>query len=109
MLPESPRHLLLEVQRRFGEVPRSYLDGRAFMTAIAEPLVREQFNDVKVYTFTNPLTFPDWKPLMDYWSATELYLPSIETRMAEDFRTLFLRQPSFTITKHVMGILAEKQ
>jgi hypothetical protein len=47
--------------------------------------------------------------LMDYWSATELYSPSIEAEIAEYFRALFVREPSFTITKHVMGILAEKR
>jgi ubiquinone/menaquinone biosynthesis C-methylase UbiE len=100
---------LLDIQRRVGEVPRSYTDGRAFMVAVAEPLLREQFRNVKAYTFINPLTFPDWKSLMDYWSATELYSPSIEAKIGEEFKAVFIRKQPFTITKHVMGILAEKR
>ncbi|MFZ3074397.1 MAG: class I SAM-dependent methyltransferase [Minisyncoccales bacterium] len=80
------------------------------------PLIRQNFNDVKVDIFKNKISFPSAQSFMDYYSATLLFKEGVPdqrknevlSRMRIRIEEIVTLEGSFAVSKEVIGISARK-
>jgi ubiquinone/menaquinone biosynthesis C-methylase UbiE len=91
-----------------GERPPAESKVAAFMEETGQQLSREFFDQVKVFTFQNPLRFDSPDALYAYWSSYNLYNENLDRDFKIAVAKHFQSQPVFETVKRVIGIRAVK-
>lgn len=96
---------LLELHSRIGKLPEMH---KGFFENFAIPFLKDNFKNVKVFKFRNPVKFPDVESLTEYWLSYSIG----DKNKIEEFRNVakeeFKYGKKFTTVKEVIGILAFK-
>lgn len=94
---------LLDLHSKIGELPRMH---KGFFENFAIPFVKENFGNVRVFKFKNPVTFPDVNSLVEYWLSYSIG----DKNKADQFKMIaknaYKGGKKFTTVKEVIGILA---
>lgn len=96
---------LLELHSKIEGLPEMH---KGFFENFAIPFLKDNFKNVKVSKFENPITFPDINSLVEYWLSYSIG----DKNKLEQFKSVaeneFKNNKKFTTVKEVIGILAFK-
>lgn len=95
---------LLDLHSKTGKLPKMY---KGFFENFAIPFLKENFRNVKVFKFENPISFPDIDSLTEYWLSCSIG----DKNKLEDFKKAAkeeFKDGKFTTVKEVIGVLAFK-
>jgi len=96
---------LLDLHSKIGKLPRMH---KGFFENFAIPFLKENFGNVQIFKFKNPVTFPNLDSLVEYWLSYSIG----DENKANQFRMIaknaFKYRKKFTTVKEVIGILAFK-
>ena len=94
---------LLDLHSKIGKLPEMH---KGFFENFAVPFLKDNFKNVKVFKFENPIAFPDIDSLTEYWLSYSIG----DKNMLEQFRNAaeneFEHGKKFTTVKEVIGVLA---
>lgn len=93
---------LLELHSKIAELPKMH---KGFFENFAISFLKNNFKNVKVFKFENPITFPDVESLTEYWLSYSIG----DKNKAEEFRKAAeeeFKGKKFTTVKEVIGVLA---
>lgn len=76
------------------------------MTEYILPEIEKNFSHIKKYYFSNPITFPNYHALVNYWKSYYLYDPKIEEQFITHLKKYFQTNTEFITTKRVLGVIA---
>ena len=79
-----------------------------FMERTGPQLCAQRFATVERFDFTNEIRFDSADALVGYWSAYNLYDPSLEDRFRAAAQEHFARHDVFSTSKRVVGVRAVK-
>lgn len=96
---------LLELHSKIAKLPEMH---KGFFENFAIPFLKDNFRNVEVFKFENPITFPDINSLVEYWLSYSIG----NKNKLEQFRRFaeneFKDGKKFTTVKEVIGVLAFK-
>ena len=96
---------LLELHSKIGELPKMH---KGFFENFAMPFIKENFDNVQVFKFKNPVTFPDINSLVEYWLSYSIGDKNKVNQFKMIAKNEFKDGKKFTTVKEVIGILAFK-
>ena len=96
---------LLELHSKIGELPKMH---KGFFENFAVPFIKENFGNVQVFKFKNPVTFPDINSLVEYWLSYSIGDKNKVNQFKMIAKNEFKDGKKFTTVKEVIGILAFK-
>lgn len=59
-------------------------------------------------TLINPITYPSYQAVMDYWQASTFYFPQYHSSIQQELQKHFKNNDVFVVEKHIMAIIASK-
>lgn len=74
---------------------------RDFMFEVAG-FMNKNFENVKVSTLANPISYSSEEEFMDYWRSTTFYNESLEKKISKKIKKVFSERSEFINYKHVM-------
>ena len=96
---------LLDLHRKIGKLPKMH---KGFFENFAIPFIKENFDNVQVFRFKNPVTFPDINSLVEYWLSYSIGDENKASQFKMIAKNAFKDGKKFTTVKEVIGILAFK-
>ncbi|MCS4538598.1 MAG: methyltransferase domain-containing protein [Thaumarchaeota archaeon] len=99
---------LADLHVKVAPLPSKFIENTQFMAKTALPTFEKYFKNVKTSIFKNPITFPNKKAVLDYWSSYTLFNEMAKDRFESLLDDYFAKKSTFVTHKIVLGILAKK-
>ncbi|MEK6984705.1 MAG: class I SAM-dependent methyltransferase [Nanoarchaeota archaeon] len=94
---------LLDLHAKIGKLPKMH---KGFFENFAIPFLRHNFKNVEASIFKNPISFPNFNSLLEYWLSYSIGDKNKVEKFTMAAQAEFRDGKRFTTTKEVIGILA---
>jgi len=94
---------LLSLHSKIGKLPKMH---KGFFENLAIPFLKENFKNVKISKFENPIAFPDINSLAEYWLSYSIGDKNKVEQFKKAAEEEFKGGNKFITKKEVIGVLA---
>lgn len=105
---EGNNRELAEMHAKVAPLSSKFIEHTQFVAKTALPTFKKRFKNVRTSIFKNPVTFPNKKSVLDYWSSYTLFNEKVKSKFESLVDDYFSKKPAFVTHKVVLGILAKK-
>ena len=79
-----------------------------FMEHSSQKICSKLFHDIEVFSFKNPINFPNPESVISYWRSHNLFIENYDSLFVNEILKYFDKYGQFTNTKYGIGICCKK-